>query len=311
VTAAAQLPYEIDTVSVDELVRTHLPLVGHLVRDLLSRLPTHISRDDLLSAGMMALSGCAQSYDPGRGVPFGGFAAFRIRGALTDELRSMDWASRGVRSKARGVDVARNELAVKLGRSPNRAEIAQEMGLSIQDLDAVDADVNRAAVLSLQSLAPADGAELLPSAADGPEGVLLKREQLGYLRDSIAELPERLRFVVDEYFFAQRKMADIAAELGVTESRISQLRSEALVLLRAGLRSQDGEAVRTPVAELHRRHAGREAYCAAIAARSTLASRLTATTLLGDVRAVAHTPRKVTPKKVASTPQVQLVTADL
>ncbi|MDQ2749941.1 MAG: sigma-70 family RNA polymerase sigma factor [Actinomycetota bacterium] len=310
-TAAAQLPHESKAVFVDHIVRKHLPLVGHLVRDLLSRLPTHVSRDDLLSAGMMALSVCAQSYDPGRGVPFAGFAAFRIRGALTDELRSMDWASRGVRSRARGVDVARYELAVKLGRSPKRAEVAQEMGLSIQDLDAVDSDVNRAAVLSLQALAPADGAELLSSAADGPEGVLLKREQLGYLRDGIDELPERLRFVVDEYFFAQRKMADIAAELGVTESRISQLRSEALVLLRAGMRSQDGEAMRSPVAELHRRHGGRDAYCAALAARSTLAGRLTATTLLGDVRTVDHTLRKIKPTRTVPAPQVELITADM
>jgi RNA polymerase sigma factor FliA len=288
--AAAPIADESDAASVDELVRTHLPLVGHLVRDLLSRLPSHISRDDLLSAGMLALSLCAKSFDPGRGVPFSGYAAFRIRGALTDELRSMDWASRGVRSKARGIDTARNALAAKLGRSPGRAEVAEEMGLSIHELDAVDSDVHRAAVLSLQALTPADGAEMLPSVADGPEGVLLKREQLGYLRDGIAELPDRLRFVVEQYFFGQRKMADIAAELGVTESRISQLRSEALVLLRAGLRSQDGEAVRSPVAELHRRHAGRDRYCAAVAARSTLAGRLTATTLLGEVHAVAPVP---------------------
>ncbi len=285
-TAAAPIRCAPDASSVDDLVRTHLPLVGHLVRDLLSRLPSHISRDDLLSAGMLALSLCAKNYDPSRGVPFSGFAAFRIRGALTDELRSMDWASRGVRTKARSIDAAHNALAAKLGRSPTRAEVSQEMGLSIRDLDAVDADVQRAAVLSLQALTPDDGAELLPTAADGPEGVLLKREQLGYLRDGIAELPDRLRFVVEQYFFGQRMMADIAAELGVTESRVSQLRSEALVLLRAGLRSQDGEAVRSPVAELHRRHGGRDRYCAAVAARSTVAGRLAATTLLGEVHPV-------------------------
>jgi RNA polymerase sigma factor FliA len=311
VTAAAQMPHETDAVFVDELVRTHLPLVGHLVRDLLRRLPTHISRDDLLSAGMMALSVCAQSFDPERGVPFGAFAAFRIRGALTDELRSMDWASRSVRSKARDMDVARNQLAAKLGRSPNRPEIAQELGMSIRELDAVDSDVHRAAVLSLHSMAPGDAAELLPSATDGPEGLLLKRELLGYLRDCIDELPERLRFVVDQYFFAQRKMAEIAADLGVTESRISQLRSEALVLLRAGLRSQDGEAVRSPVAELHRRHAARDTYCAAIATRSTLAGRLAGTTLLGDVHAGDHTRRKIKPTLIVPTTHVELITADI
>ncbi len=276
-----------DPATVDELVRAHLPLVGHLVRELVNRLPAHVNRDDLVSAGMMALVLSAKSFDAARGVPFGRFAAIRIRGALTDELRTMDWASRAVRGKARELETTRNELAARLGRTPRREEVAQAMGVGVADLDAVDSDVARASVLSLQGLTPDDGAELLPTAGDGPENLLLRREQIGYLHDAIGELPERLRTVVEQYFFQQRKMVDIAADLGVTESRVSQLRSEALVLLRAGMRAQDAdgnsavpEAPMTP----RKRANARDAYCAAVAARSTLAGRLEATTLLGEAR---------------------------
>jgi RNA polymerase sigma factor for flagellar operon FliA len=274
----------------EELVRTNLPLVGHLVRELLTRLPNHVNRDDLVSAGMMALVTSARSFDASRGVPFGRFAAIRIRGALTDELRGMDWASRAVRGKAREMDAVRNELAARLGRTPRREEIAQVMGVSVHDLDGIDADVQRAAVLSIHGLADNDGAELLPSADDNPEGLILRREQLGLLRDAIAELPERLRTVVEQSFFAQRKMIDIADELGVTESRVSQLRSEALALLRAGLRAQDDD-MPAPAASTSRRDAARAAYCAAIAGRSSLAGRLEASSLLGEANAVVAARR--------------------
>jgi RNA polymerase sigma factor for flagellar operon FliA len=268
----------------DGLITEHLPLVGHLVRELMHRLPTHVNRDDLISAGTVALVLSARSFDPTRGVPFARFAAIRIRGALTDELRTMDWASRAVRSRAREVESVRATLAARLGHTPARHEVAQAMGVSVEELDASDADVHRASVLSLQSLTPDDNAELLPTTSDGPESLLLRREQLGMLTDAIAELPERLRTVVQEYFFAQRKMADIAGELGVTESRVSQLRSEALILLRAGLRTGADDEAAAPAPATRGQTAARAAYCTAVATRSTLAERLRGTTPLGEVR---------------------------
>jgi RNA polymerase sigma factor FliA len=292
-TAVTIAPESAATPTVDELVRTHLPLVGHLVRELLGRVPSHVNRDDLISAGMMALTVSAQGFDASRGVPFGRFAAFRIRGALTDELRTMDWASRAVRGKAREIEAVRNQLAASLGRTPSRNEVATTMGVATHELDAVDADVQRAAVLSIQGLTENNGAELLPDHEAGPEGILMHREQLGILRDAIAELPERLCTVVQEYFFEQRKMADIAEDLGVTESRVSQLRSEALAMLRTGMRAQDGDAAPAPAPTSRRRNSAREAYCAAIAARSTLAGRLEASTLLGEARTVAPMRQRV------------------
>lgn len=299
--------------TVDELVRSHLPLVGHLVRELAGRLPAHVNRDDLSSAGMMALVTSAQGFDESRGVPFSRFAAIRIRGALTDELRSMDWASRGVRSRAREVESARNELTATLGRIPTRSELAATMGVATEELDSLESDLHRAATLSVEGLTEAAGGDVIRCGDSGPEGLLIRREQIGLLRDAIAELPDRLRTVIEAYFYGNQRMADIAEDLGVTESRISQLRTEALALLKAGMKGQDplsaevpaqraatpnhtavitqrrSSAVRATVnaaapAKPSRKEAARQAYIAAIASRSTLAGRLAVTTPLGDTR---------------------------
>jgi RNA polymerase sigma factor for flagellar operon FliA len=157
------------------------------------------------------------------------------------------------------------------------------MGVSPSEIDAINVDLARASVLRLQGFAPETGAELLPDPAAGPEALLLMREKLGYLHDAIAELPDRLRFVVTEYFFAQRQMADIAADLGVTESRVSQLRGEALRMLRDGMDSQlepTGEPALEPVG---RAAAARVAYFTAIAERNNVPGRLAMTSARAEV----------------------------
>src|SRR4051812_49144908 len=103
----------------ETLVRDNMALVGHMVREMLFKVPAHVHRDDLASAGYAALVTAARAYDSGRGIPFGRFAAVRVRGALLDELRSMDWASRSVRARARRAEVARQELTAQLGRTPS------------------------------------------------------------------------------------------------------------------------------------------------------------------------------------------------
>ncbi len=269
--------------TVSDLVEANMPLVGHLVRETLAKVPAHVSRDELTSAGMMALVMSARGYDPKRGVPFARFATFRIRGALTDELRRMDWAARSVRSRAREASSVRDELAASLGRTPRVDEVAAALGTDTADLASLESDLARANVLSLDGLAPDDGAELVPDGKAGPESLLLRREELGYLHDAIEELPDRLRFVVVAYFFDQRQMTDIAAELGVTESRVSQLRAEALRFLRDGMSSQlEPSAAIRPITS--GRAAGkRDAYVSAIAERSTLARRLAMSTPRGDM----------------------------
>ncbi|HEY2042602.1 MAG TPA: sigma-70 family RNA polymerase sigma factor [Jatrophihabitans sp.] len=288
------------TPSADELVEQNLPLVGHLVRETMTRLPAHVNRDDLISAGMTALVLSARSYEKGRGVPFARFAAIRIRGALLDELRNMDWASRSVRSRARELETVRSSLTAALGRSPRPQELAHALGVSAAELSSIDADVQRASVLSLQGFAPETGAAMMPDAQRGPEQLIVDREQIGFLNDAIEELPERLRYVVRCYFFEQRQMSDIAAELGVTESRISQLRAEALKLLRHGMKAQYGE--QDTEDQSGRSGAKLASYAAAIASRSTLSNRLNMSTPMGEAVASAYAPDMVTyqPRRAAS-----------
>lgn len=258
---------------VEDLVVAHMPLVGHVVRQTMGRVPRHIDPDELTSAGLAALLKAARAYDPDRGVPFAGYASTRIRGAILDELRSGDWASRSVRRVARDLDAARSQLASRLGRRPTDAEVAQAVGLSEQEIAANDEDVARAQVLSLQGLVDNLLEGPLSSTAPSPEQMFEHRERLEYLVEAIAELPERMRLVVQDYFFAERPMAEIAIDLGVTESRVSQIRAEAMVLLREVLTRELSPELVAPHARPDGRAARRcEAYCAAVAARH--ASRL-------------------------------------
>jgi RNA polymerase sigma factor for flagellar operon FliA len=145
-------------------------------------------------------------------------------------------------------------------------------------------------VLSLQGFAPETGAAMVPDSQRGPEQLVIDREQLGYLHDAIAELPERLRYVVQSYFFDQRQMADIAAELGVTESRISQLRAEALKLLRHGLAVSEPEMAPAPE-PTGRSGAKIASYAAAVAARGNLSTRLQMSNSFGEIPAQARAIR--------------------
>jgi len=265
----------------DDLTRAHIPLVGHLVRDLLGRLPAHVNRDDLTSAGLAGLVTATHHYDPERGIPFARFAATRIRGALLDELRGLDWASRSVRHHARQMDTARQHLTATLGRTPTNAETAQHLGIATSELTATDDDVQRAVVLSLQGFTGTTADHLVTEHTPGPEDLLLHREQIGYLHHAISALPERLRTVVTRYYLQDEPMTHIAAELNVTESRISQLRAEALALLKDGLNTHL-DPDNAPTAEVDtcvtRR---RTTYYRQISTRSTVRTRLAYTNQQG------------------------------
>jgi RNA polymerase sigma factor for flagellar operon FliA len=258
------------------LVQQYLPLVQHAVNSISARVPRHVAWDDLVSAGMLGLAEAARSFDPARGVPFDGFASTRIRGALLDELRSLDWASRSVRTKARMVEERSNALTVQLGRQPTPAEVAVHLGVEACDVQRIIDDVSRAVIVHYDAVATASETDdLLPADGIAPEDVLVERERRGYLRDAVEALPDRLKLVVEGYFFQERLMQDIADELGVTESRVSQMRAEALVLLRDGMNSQlDPELLPEedrPESRVARRKA---AYYAAIATNSDFRGRL-------------------------------------
>jgi RNA polymerase sigma factor for flagellar operon FliA len=243
------LPMVVDGVAGDEggavdregeadLISRHLPLVHYAVAEVAARVPRHVSRADLVSAGMAGLAQTARSFDPARGIAFERYAAQRIRGAILDELRSRDWATRGVRARARTVASATEQLTAALGRQPTSEELAERTGLAPKDVDDLAEDVHRAVVLNYHTIIDAGDEHVIPTDIRTPEAELVERERKAYLVDAVAALPERLRRVVVGYFFEELPMAVLAEELGVTESRISQMRAEALVLLRDGMNSQ-------------------------------------------------------------------------
>ena len=249
----------------------------HVVSEIVARVPRSVPRDDLVSAGMLGLTQAARGWDSSRGVSFEGYARIRINGAVLDELRDRDWASRSVRAEARRVHEATEELTATLGRAPSSREIAEHLGVRVDVIDRLSDDLARATVLSYEEVcadphSPAVG----NSVDDCPAEALVARELRSVLGDAVASLPERLRKVVIDYFFEERPMLEIANDLGVTESRVSQMRAEALALLRDGVNSQlDPEEVD------HDERGGRvgrrkAAYYAAIAGTSTAQDRFAA-----------------------------------
>jgi len=255
---------------VEELVVTHLPLVGYEVSAMLSRVPASVTRDELASAGSLALVLAARAYDPSTGVPFARYASLRIKGALLDELRSMDWASRGARQRMREVSSTSERLAAELGRQPDRTELASAMGTDVAAVDQAQADLSRR-VLSLEVDARSV-VEIVPDRAPQPEAALLSAERLQWLRAAVVTLPDRLRVVIEGTFLDDQPVAELAARMGVTPSRVSQLKTEALGLLRdalnAGLDAEEPPAVDRRAGVAERR---RQAYYSAVASRAALA----------------------------------------
>jgi RNA polymerase sigma factor FliA len=261
-----------------ELVRENLALVQYVTSEIAHRVPSHVNRGDLVSAGMLGLAQAARSFDPERGIAFDRFASTRIRGALLDELRGRDWASRSVRSRARGMQQATDELTNRLGRPPTADEVAAALHLPTETVRKLVDDVHRATVLNYESLVlDGDAEEFLTAGELGPEDAILERERRSVLTDAVAALPERLRRVVVGYFFEERSMQSLADELGVSESRVSQLRAEALLLLKDGMNSQlDPEQVASeprPNGRVARRKA---AYYASVADGSDPRDRVSA-----------------------------------
>ncbi len=221
----------------EQLVRDHLPVVGYVVHEVAGRLPGHVDRDELVSAGMAGLVAAARAYDPATGVPFARYANTRIKGAVLAELRAMDWSSRGARRRSRELGQTEDVLQARLGRTPTTTELADELRVEVAELDRRRGERERA-LLSLDAFDGAVADSLPATSTPDPEQHALAVERMGYLRASLAALPERLRAIVVGTFLEQRPMAEIAAELGVTESRVSQLRTEALGLLRDAMNSQ-------------------------------------------------------------------------
>ncbi|MFA5566281.1 MAG: FliA/WhiG family RNA polymerase sigma factor [Acidimicrobiia bacterium] len=225
-----------------ELVDAHLPMVEHLVLRVSSSFPRHVDRGDLISAGMVGLVEAAMRYDEARGVPFSRYAARRIRGSVLDAVRSTDWAPRSARQLSRAADSATQELAARSGRIPTDAELAAEIGISLAELTEMRGRIQRGVIHSLEARTSGDGARiedrLTDTSVSGPDELLEQEELKGYLRAAIEHLPERHRIVVVGHYFEQRSFEELASFLGVTPSRISQLRSDAVEMIKDGIEAQ-------------------------------------------------------------------------
>lgn len=246
----------------------------YVVSDIVARVPRSVPREDLVSAGNFGLAQAARSFDSSRGVTFECFARTRIRGAILDDLRGRDWASRTVRGDARKIRATEAALEQELQRTPEAKEIASRLGVDSSDVKRVKDDVHRAAVLSFEGVF-VDATDTVEFATEGdPLSDLVNDELKECLASAITALPDRLRSVVLGYFFDERQMSEIADELGVTESRVSQMRAEALIMLKDGINTQLEPESMPDLSTMHGRVARRKAaYYAAIANASDLRSR--------------------------------------
>ncbi len=260
------------------LIEDHLPLVRHVVFQVAVHFPRHVDRDELATAGALGLVEAARRYDESRGVPFDRFAAQRIRGAILDAVRASDWAPRSIRNLARRLEQVEHRLASELGRVPSIDETADALGLSKDALRRLQDRMFRSVVLALEHVVSEVDEELTlidvlsDTTTLEPSEELESRELHAYLRDAVELLPERHRLVIVGYFLEGRKSPDLACLLAVTESRVSQLRSEALEMLREGIASQYEPSPQiAPAGRVARRKAG---YAAAIGDASHWHNRL-------------------------------------
>ena len=263
------------------LIEEHLPLVNHVVFQVAVHFPRHVDRDELARAGALGLVEAAKRYDEARGVPFNRFAAQRIRGAIIDGVRAADWAPRSVRALARRLDGVEQSLANQLGRVPSLSETADALGVTREELDRMRDRLFRSVVLAFDSLAGDSEDEeltlvdvLTDTSAVEPSEELEQRELESYVRDAVALLPERHRLVVVGYFLEERTSQELARFLGVTESRVSQMRTEALNMLRQGIEAQYEAGEPEPAEGVVARR--RAKYAAAIAEASAWEDRISA-----------------------------------
>ena len=225
----------------EALLAEHLGLVHFVARQLARSLSSDADFDELLGAATLGLIGAMESFDVSRGLAFSTFAAPRIRGAILDELRRQDHASRSVRRKARQLGAAREDLARTLGRQPADRELAIHLGLDIPRVWRWETEIEGAMLVSLER-SPADDADRFAAPGDSLfdesasiDEILDQEERVALLAHALAELNEHERTVLTLSYYEELKLHQIATVLGVTESRVSQIRTKALARLRAAM----------------------------------------------------------------------------
>lgn len=214
-------------------------LIKKVAYKMLSRLPANVELDDLMSAGVLGLIDAAEKYDAEKSCNFKSYAEIRIRGAIVDELRSLDWVPRSVRQKGTNIEAMQRELQGRLGRPATPLEVATEMNLSLEEYQLLVDKARAVNVVSYEDLggtSPEEKRDFLEGVADpealNPEDTSEQTAERDQMMEAIQELPERHRVVLMLYYFEDMSLKEIGTLLGVTESRISQIHSAAVVQLK-------------------------------------------------------------------------------
>ena len=241
----------------EKLMIDHLPIVRFIARRIHERLPQHVSIDDLFSAGVVGLMDAFSKFDPAKQVQFRSYAQFRIRGAILDSLRTLDWSPRELRRKGRAVEQSIQTLTGRLGRAPSEAEIAAEMAIGLAEYQSLLGELKGLEIGTLHSERMEDsGEEELAYIPNRPEDDPLFRCLHGEMRqrlaDAVGALPERERLVMTLYYYEELTMKEIGLILGVVESRVSQLHAAAVLHLRSKLADLASREP-CPEPETHRR----------------------------------------------------------
>ena len=228
----------------ERLVVAYSPMVKFVAGRLGAGLPSHVEDADLISYGLVGLIGAIERFEPERGIKFETFAMTRIRGAIIDELRSLDWVPRSVRSRAREIETAQAKLEHELQRAPTEAELASKLNLTEGELQSALLEIANSSVYALDELwtvsdSSGDQVSLLDTIADDsaadPQEALASTEVKDLLTEAIGGLPEREQLVVALYYYENLTLREIGEVLGVTESRVSQLHTKAVMRLKSSL----------------------------------------------------------------------------
>ena len=226
----------------DALIRRHVPLVRRIALHMIAKLPPNVELDDLIQVGMIGLAEALSRFESEQGVQFETFASQRIRGAMLDELREGDWMSRSSRKSQKDIEHALHRLEQRLGRTPLESEIADELGMDLDDYQSLLGKVRGTQLVYLEDMSGGDEGEdflerhVADSGAD-PFALLRDHRLRVALVEAIKALPEREQYIMGMYYEHDMNLKEIAAVLGVTESRVCQLHSQAIARLRTKMRS--------------------------------------------------------------------------
>jgi RNA polymerase sigma factor for flagellar operon FliA len=228
----------------EQLIQDYASLVRFVAQRIASRLPSNVDLEDLISSGVIGLMDAIDKYDPTRENKFKTYAEFRIRGAILDELRGQDWVPRSARDKAKMIDRTVQELEQRLGRKPNEEEIAISLGLTLDDYQDMQARVNNTVILSIDELSgpsQSDKRSLLDSIENinskNPFVQLKNQASSDIIRRNIDELPDKQKLVLQLYYYEELNLKEIGRILDVTESRVSQLHTQAVIRLRSKIKN--------------------------------------------------------------------------